>query len=111
MPVRDGPRRKPKWKRVSKPGDGEEVLAMKERVARKGEATRGSEELKKPELECRGGLEEQETVRVSVRKGLQVLVPRISRGRVLVLIARSPKFDVYQPPAVADISGEILDET
>ncbi len=30
-------------------------------------------------------------------KGLQVLVPKIVRGRVLVLIARSPRFDVYQP--------------
>ena len=64
------------------------------------------DELKKSELKCRGGLEEQETVRVSVRKGLQVLVPEISGGRVLVLIARSPKFDVYQPPAVqAAVAG------
>ncbi len=70
--------------RVSTPGDGDslarECLRREKEWRGKGEATRGSEGLKRSELECRGGLEEQETVEVSACKGLQVLVPKIVRG-------------------------------
>ncbi len=101
--------------RVSIPGDGEGVLVKRERLAgkeRSDHRERGVEEIRAG-VPWRLGLflEEQETVEVSSCKGLQVLVPKISRGRVLVLIARSPKFDVYQPLAVAGISSEILDGT
>jgi hypothetical protein len=97
--------------RVSITGNGGGELAKRERVAGKGLSYQRREGLKKSELECRGGLEEQETVAVFACKGLQVLVTKIFRGRVLVLIARSPKFDVYQPLAVAGISSEIFVET
>jgi hypothetical protein len=85
-----------------------ECLRREKEWRRKGEANSGSKGLKKSELECRGGLEEQETAEVSACKGLQVFVPKIVRGRVLVLIARSPKFDVYQTLVVAGISSEFF---
>jgi hypothetical protein len=88
-----------------------ECLRREKEWRGKGEATRGSEGLNKSELECRGGLEEQKNCGSFLLEGLQVLAPKIIRGRVLVLIARSLRFDVYQPLAVAGISSEILDES
>ncbi len=65
----------------------------------KGEATKGSEGLKKFVLKP-GRLGEAIPVKISLVEGFAGFFFKDFQGRILVFDSCAPDFDVYQPPAV-----------